>query len=68
MELVQPAPPWRLARYFYVTRERVVATLAATRWLGSPGTLRPSQVVSTMSDEWMLELERFEAAHGGDGW
>jgi hypothetical protein len=67
MELVQPALPWRMARYLYVTRELVVATLAGTRWLGSPHTLPPSQVVSPMSDEWMRELERFEAAHGGDG-
>jgi hypothetical protein len=67
MELVQPALSWPLVRYLYMTRELVVATLARTRWLGSPRTLRPSQVVSTMSDEWMREFESFEAAHGGDG-
>jgi hypothetical protein len=67
MELVQPALPWRMSRYLYVTRELVMETLAGTRWLGRPRTLRPSQVLSTMSDEWMRELERFEAAHGGDG-
>jgi hypothetical protein len=29
--------------------------------------LRPNQVLSAMSDEWMRDFERFDAAHGGDG-
>jgi hypothetical protein len=67
MELVHPAAWFRLARYFSTTRELVVTALAQTRWLGSPHTLPPSRTVSPMSDEWMRELESFDAAHGGDG-
>ena len=64
MEFVHPEAWWRLARHFNATRELVAAALARTRWLGSPRTLRPSQVVSPMSDEWMREFETFDAAHG----
>jgi hypothetical protein len=66
MELAQPVAWWRVARYFNATRELVIAALARTRWLGSPRTLRPSQVVSPMSDEWMREFESFDAAHGSN--
>ena len=66
MELAHPAVLLRLSRYLSVTLERVQAAFARTRWLQSPHTLPPSQIVSPMSDEWMHEFERFEAAHGGD--
>ncbi len=66
MELVQPALSCRLARYLNATRELAAAMLVRTRWLGSPRTLRPSKVVSAMSDEWMREFEKYDAAHGGD--
>jgi hypothetical protein len=67
MELAQTAVSWRLARCLDVTRELVAAMLVRTRRLGSPRTLRSNQVLSAMSDEWMREFERFDAAHGGDG-
>jgi hypothetical protein len=50
-----------------VTRELVAAMLVRTRRLGSPHTLRPNQILSAMSDEWMREFERLDAARGGDG-
>jgi hypothetical protein len=66
MELVHPAVLLRLSRYLSVTLGRVHAACARTRWLHSPDTLSPNQTVSPMSDEWMHEFERFEAAHGAD--
>jgi hypothetical protein len=63
MELVQPVLSWRLSRHVITARERVTAMLARTSWTGSPQTLRPSQIVSPMSDDWMREFESRPGAH-----
>ena len=66
MELVQSGISWRAGRCLIEARERVAAMLARTRWMGSPHSLPPSQVVSPMSDEWMREFENGSQARGGD--
>jgi hypothetical protein len=66
MELVQSGISWRGCRYLIEARERVAAMLARTRWMGSPHTLPPSQVVSPMSDDWMREFENGSQTRGGD--
>jgi len=67
MELVQPLLSFRLGRQVSAARERVAAVLARSSWTGSPQTLRPSQVVSPMSDDWMREFESRPAAND-DSW
>ncbi len=64
MELVQPRFSWRAARSLNEACERVAALLMRTR--AGPHTLRPSQIVSPMSDEWMHEFERSSRARRGD--
>jgi hypothetical protein len=66
MELVQPLISWRPSRHLNVARDRLAALLARTRWFGSPQALRPSQLVSPMSDEWLREHDSRYAAHRGD--
>jgi hypothetical protein len=67
MELVQPLLSWRLTRHVNVVRERVMAVLARTSWTGSPQTLRPSQMVSPMSNDWMRAFESRPGADGDSG-
>jgi hypothetical protein len=67
MELLQPAASWRVAQYLNVTRDLMAAMLVRTPVLWSPRSLRPSQIVSPMSDEWLREFESFDAVHGYDG-
>ena len=66
MELVHARFSWRAARSLNEARERVAALLMRTRSRASPHVLRPSQIVSPMSDEWMQEFERSSRARRGD--
>jgi hypothetical protein len=66
MELIQPRFSWRAAWSLNEARERVAAILMPTHSRASPHTLRPSQIVSPMSDEWMHEFARSSRARRGD--
>lgn len=66
MELVQPRFSWRAARSLNEACERVAALLMRTRMRAGPHALRPSQIVSPMSAEWMHEFERSFRARRGD--
>jgi hypothetical protein len=65
MELVQPLISWRPRRYLNVARDRIAVLLAETSWFGTPQRLRPNQLVSSMSDEWLREHDS-SCVKGGD--